>query len=152
MALSKLNQKLLNWHLKHYTKNQIQMYFLCSTCLTQYFSNWQKKYFQITFEVVRHQCDVSIWQWYKLNLFDSPRLIWLYFFITNRPGALSSQIGTSSLHHQGNPGSIGAIGPGLSLSATATPTGSPKRRLPQIPPRGRGPRDTFSRHVRLRMN
>ena len=73
-----------------------------------------------------------------------------YFFLINenRPGALSSQIGTSALHHQGNPGSIGAIGPGLSLSATATPTGSPKRRLPQIPPR-RGPRDSFTRQVVL---
>ena len=74
-------------------------------------------------------------------------MMWLFLFVQTRPGALSSQIGTSSLHHQGNPGSIGAIGHGLSLSATATPTGSPKRRLPQIPPR-RGPRDSFSRHVR----
>ena len=64
----------------------------------------------------------------------------------------SAQMGSSGLHHhQRTPGTaIGASHhlPGLSLSATATPTGSPKRRLPEIPPR-RGPRDSFTRQVTI---
>ena len=57
-------------------------------------------------------------------------------------------MGSSGLHHhQRTPGAMGAL-PGLSLSATATPTGSPKRRLPEIPPR-RGPRDSFTRQVMM---
>ena len=83
---------------------------------------------------------------YKILYFFSNILFYIAYNL--RHGMLpSSQI--TGLHHQGSSGHItGHIGPHLSHSATATPTGSPKRRLPQIPPRGRGPRDSFSRTVK----